>query len=116
MAKIKVSTVRQMADVQVINVNARLVSKATRASVLLHNVLNNFTTTVGREERDNFGAPVVDSHGNAVVNEHLMFTDVIQNCEQANFEAAEACAFASAFFDELVAAFESDEKEDKKKD
>lgn len=94
MAKIRVSTVRQMADVQVINVNARLVSKATRAAVMLHNVINNHTTT-------------------EVMPEHRLLYGVD---EQANIEIVKTCEFALNFFDELVAAFEDDEKEDKKKD
>ncbi len=115
MAKIRVSTVRQMADVQVINVNARLVSKATRAAVMLRNVINNHTTTVGRVELDKYGMPLVDSEGKTVTSEHLLFYP-IGGCEQANIEIVEACEFALNFFDELIAAFEADEKEDKKKD
>ena len=42
MAKIKVSTVRQMADVQVINLNANFVSRATKAHMHVEEIYNTF--------------------------------------------------------------------------
>lgn len=42
MAKIKVSTVRQMADVQVINLNANFVSRAVRVHMHVEEIIDAF--------------------------------------------------------------------------
>lgn len=42
-SKIQVSTVRQMADVQVININAAFVTKAVKARLLLEDVIDKCT-------------------------------------------------------------------------
>lgn len=115
MAKIRVSTIRQMADVQVINVNARLVSKATRASVMLRSILDRFAMVEQTLKTDANGKVIVDVDG-PIPENRLSFTHIIGENPCAGIEAVEVCTSVCEFLDELVAAFEDDEKEDKKKD
>lgn len=103
--KIQVSTVKQTADVQVINLNAYIVAKAVRTSLILHNA---FDGSITEDE-----LPAVNKDGSLKFNDNgeQMFEKVRSldkhdcNC----IEMAAAYDNAIAFIDELVKAFEEDE-------
>jgi hypothetical protein len=63
--KIKVSTVKQMADVEVLFVNSNLISKAIRASIAAQNILQQLSNAIQQLEE-----PLLDEEGNKVKNEN----------------------------------------------
>jgi hypothetical protein len=68
MKKIQVSTVRQTADVEVLFVNANLISKAIRASIAIENIIK-LAKAQGciipryHQENDENGNPITDDKG-----------------------------------------------------
>lgn len=85
MKKIKVSTVQKQADVQVIFVDASLISKALRAQIALKRIIETLkvngciiprydtpTDDLGNPERDERGVvkcmPIVDNNGKQIID------------------------------------------------
>lgn len=103
--KIQISTVKQQADVQVINLNAYIIAKAVRASVALHNAFDECIDeeTVGK--CDETGKPITDENGNPTTEKVRSFNAYNNN----PYAVASAYDIAVAFIDELVAAFEGEE-------
>ena len=104
MKKIQVSTVKQTADVQVINLNAYIIAKAVRASVMLHNAFDHAIEEEEMPEINKDGSLTVDENGKQVFKKARLL-------DQHNFDIIEAAAAydnAIAFIDELVAAFEEE--------
>ena len=91
MKKIQVSTVKQTADVQVINLNAYFIAKATRAHIVMKDVMDKCVGIVAPEDnaylgKDPFtGEPVFENMKNVeVVAEPsaLSNADIIKLYEQ----------------------------------
>lgn len=67
--KIQVSTVKQMADVEVVFVNSNLISKAIRASIAAKEIIESMkgrgciSTVIQHDEE---GAPIMDENGMTV--------------------------------------------------
>lgn len=76
MAKIKIQTVKQMADVQVIPVNSSLVFRVARAHLILSNIIagaKHKKQQYIRDEKDpknNRWEDVLDANGNNVIEYH----------------------------------------------
>ena len=69
MAKIQVSTVRQMADVQVINVSSRLVCMAVKAHITLESLLDNATSPATEwNEKECVYEEKKDENGNTIMS------------------------------------------------
>lgn len=86
-SKIQVSTVRQMADVQVININAAFVTKAVKARLLLEDTIEKCTYHLC----DQYGNECEeDTYANATIpflNEHILpflqeLTDALEGKEE----------------------------------
>lgn len=103
--KIQISTVKQTADVQVIDLNAYIIAKAVRASVVLHNAFDEGISEETVNKCDETGKPITDEIGNPI-------TEKVRSLNVYNinpYAALNAYDTAVAFIDELVAAFEGDE-------
>lgn len=106
MKKIQVSTVKQTADVQVININAYIIAKAVRTSVQLHNAFDSAIKEEKMPKCDENGCEMTDENGKVLYEK---VRDL--NCYSLQNNCAEALAAydnAIAFIDELVAAFEEE--------
>lgn len=68
--KIKVSTVKQMADIEVLFINSNLISKAIRASIAAKAILDKMreynTAIVQVIKRDDEGGEVLDENGKPI--------------------------------------------------
>lgn len=106
MSKITVSSVKQTADVQVLYVNAYLISKAIRAQVEMENLLCPTRRPVF--ETDDTGTPKVDENGNKVIakdeggNEIYIYES--RWIEQRDLEALDKKVLS--LLNELTKAFE----------
>lgn len=111
--KIKVSTVRQEADVEVLYVNSNLISKAIRASIAAKNILYQISDAIQPLEEpklDENGKEVVDENGKIVripvVDKN---NNVVHQYSWANMSDAAVEEFHKnvlPFIEELTAAFE----------
>lgn len=112
MKKIQVSTVKQMADVEVIFVNSNIISKAIRASIAAKSIMdkmceyNNAICPVLK--KDDEGGEVVDENGKPVQeldeNENPMFSYNYFRMDATFVEQFHK--HVAPFIEELVNAFE----------
>lgn len=101
--QIQISTVKQTADVEVIFVNASLISKAIRSSMAIHNMLDKCTTISPVYKTDEEGQPVKDETGTPVViGENKSYNTY--HIKSADIEALDTVV--ASFLDELCKAFE----------
>lgn len=117
MKKVKVSTVRQLADVEVIYVNANLISKVINADNAIKEIIINATSQgcispKYAEVTDENGAttvqPAVDETGKQIIEYSSMHID--------SYSVAEIAEKVAPILNELTAAFlnEGDDDKDKK--
>lgn len=96
--KIQVSTVRQMADVQVINVSSRLVCLAVKAQITLESLISNATSPATKWNDEMHGwDEVTDEAGNKVMN-------------IGTIDGAKVSESVMPFLNELVDALKGDEE------
>lgn len=94
MKKIQISTVKQTADVQVINLNAYFIAKAVKASVALN---SNMFMRLREPRYEDTGEKELDEYGKVVYNYAGYLPD----------EGVDALLdVVKPFLDELVEAFE----------
>lgn len=116
MKKIQVSTVRQMADVEVLFVNASLIAKAINANNAIQDILESAKAQGsivpryeptrdenGEEVADERGclvmAPVLDENGNQIID--------YTRHDLQSYELAKLNTVVKNFLAELVSAFEA---------
>jgi len=113
--KIKVSTVKQMADVEVLFINSNLISKAIRASIAAQNILQQLGSAIQPLEEpklDENGKEVVDENCNVVMvpvvdkNNHVMHKYSWANL--SDFAIEDFHKNVVPFIQELVEAFEAE--------
>lgn len=105
MAKtIQISTVKHLADVEVIYVNARLISKAILSSVAIHRILDKSTVVSPVFETDDEGQPVKDEKTgmNVITGEKKSYE--IYNVDSNDIKDLDETV--ASFIDELCKAFE----------
>ena len=116
MKKIQVQTVRQTADIEVLFINANLISKVIKANIAIEDIMTDAVQAgcIKPEEtikKDANGGNMVDSDGNYVtepmIDENgmqMVSYDHFSLCPQQLKAIAEA---VSPLLTELVAAFEA---------
>jgi hypothetical protein len=113
--KIKVSTVKQMADVEVLFINSNLISKAIRASIAAQNILQQLGNAIQPLEEpklDEEGNEVTDENGNVVMvpmidkNNHVMHKYSWASLN--DFSVEDFHKNILPFIQELVEAFEAE--------
>jgi len=102
--QIQVSTVKQTADVEVIFVNANLISKAIRSSIAAHNALDKCMKIVPVPECDEDGTPKRKENGELIVTGKT--TNYYDPYEIGPDELKPLCEIVLPFLDELCKAFE----------
>lgn len=110
--KIKVSTVRQEADVEVVFINSNIISKAIRASIAAKSILDKmceYNSAInpvikkdneGEEVHDENGKPIqeLDENGKPMFNYSYFRMDAVL--------VAEFHKYIAPFIEELTTAFE----------
>lgn len=108
MKKIQVSTVQKNADVEVIFVNANLISKAIRAQVALDKALAN--TRTPKIMCDDEGKPMLDTEGKEVyvtdANGNIVY-DYSYRGIREEADIASLHDVVKKFIDELTSAFDA---------
>ena len=108
MKKIQVSTVRQTADVEVVFINANLISKVIKAQSALDRMLNGTRIPVikqdenGEEVLDENGKPVQENDENGNPMYEYIYPGVCETRDIADLHEK-----VKSLIDELVDAFEA---------
>jgi hypothetical protein len=106
--KIQVSTVQQTADVEVLFVNARIISKVFKAKFALDAILKD--TRTARVQCDDEGNPVLDENGKTVIqkdeNGNIVYDYSYRGIRDAS-DIVSLHEVVKSFIDELAEAFES---------
>lgn len=115
MKKIQVSTVRQTADVEVLFVNANLISKAIRASIVIENIIE-LAKAQGciipryNQESDENGNPITDNKGiiktTPVLDENNKQVIDYQSVDVSKEDLRDLNEQVMPFLTELTKAFE----------
>ena len=101
--QIQVSSVKQMADVEVIFVNASIISKAIRSSITAHNALDKCVSEEPILKSDDNGAPVMENGEPVVVGTNKSYSRY--NLREDDLRTLYENVLP--FIDELCKAFES---------
>lgn len=116
MKKVKVSTVRQLTDVEIIYVNASLISKVINADNAIKEIIINATSQgcispkyadVTDENGETTTQPAVDETGKQLVEYSSMHLD--------SYNVAEIAEKVAPILNELTTAFLNDGDDDKDK-
>lgn len=102
--QIKISTVKQMADVEVIFINANLISKAIRSSMAAHDALDRCIFDEPVPECDEDGTPKRKENGELILTDKTIKRYDAYNIREEDLKSI--CETVIPFIDELCAAFE----------
>lgn len=102
--QIQISTVRQTADVEVIFVNANLISKAIRASMAAHNVLDKCVCINHVPECDEDGTPKRNENGELIFTDKTIKSYFPHDIREEDLKSLDETVLP--FLDELCKAFE----------
>lgn len=108
MKQIQVSTVRQTADVEVVFVNANLISKVIKAQNALDRMLDGTRTPMVKQ--DDNGKPVLDANGKPVFetdeNGNILYDYSYRGIKEQR-DIADLHEKVKSLIDELVNAFDA---------
>jgi len=108
MKQIQVSTVRQTADVEVVFVNANLISKVIKAQVALDRMLDGTRTPMVKQ--DDNGEPVLDANGDPVFdtdkNGNILYNYNYRGIRE-QMDIIDLHEKVKSLIDELVNAFDA---------
>ena len=108
MKQIQVSTVRQTADVEVVFVNANLISKVIKAQAALDRMLDGTRTPMVKQ--DDNGEPVLDANGKPVLETddagNIVYDYTYRGIREQR-DIADLHEKVKSLIDELVNAFDA---------